>query len=199
LQQDELELQAVCGFELSGDHDWNDIFDFEIFIEEAPIESHILSCRLVEVDLNVLFKINGPVIVNIAIFNLVLVKLGFLVLQCIRLEEVLTGCLCLDVLVLTRGVLLDNLPVLGIQELSLLETKLAQITRQQPVLFLCALRVQLNTIAANSVECVANDEVVTTADLVFETASDAQFDQDCLGQLRLDLDHGLRERVTFWV
>lgn len=79
MQQDELELQGICGFELSRDHDWNDIFDLEVFIEEAPVEPHILSRCLVEVDLNVLFEINRPVIVNIAVFNLVLVKLGFLV------------------------------------------------------------------------------------------------------------------------
>lgn len=89
--------------------------------------------------------------------------------------------------------------VLGIQELPLLLAVVPQVARQQSVLFLGALRIQLDAVAADSVQCVANDQVVATANLVFETASHFQLDQDRLRHLLLNLEDLLHEVVAFGV
>ena len=50
---------------------------------------------------------------------------------------------------------------------------------------------------------MTNYQVVPTANLVFETASDSEFDKDSLGKLVLNLNHLLHElrtvRVKLWV
>ena len=89
--------------------------------------------------------------------------------------------------------------ILGIQELPLLLAVVSQVARQQSVLFLSALRVQHDAVAADSVKCVANDQVVTTANFVFETSSHFQLDQDRLRHFLLDLENLLHEVVAFGV
>ena len=100
---------------------------------------------------------------------------------------------------LSRGILGDDLSVLGVEEGSLLETELTQVTREEPVLVLGALRLHLDAVATDTIEGMADNEVVATGDLVFEATGDPELDQNSLWKLVLNLDHLLHEVVAFWV
>ena len=200
LQKDELELQAICGFELGGDHDWNHVLDLEVLVQEAAIKSGVLRGRLIKIELNIFLQVDWFVIVShIALFDHVFAHLGFVVFESVGLEEILPRRRSLNVLVLTRSIFLYNLPVLSVEELAFFQTKLAQVSREEPVLLFCASRVELDAITANSVKRVADDQVVPAADLILEAASDAKLDKNSLRQLLLNLDHRLHEFVTVWI
>ena len=73
---------------------------------------------------------------------------------------------------------------------------MAQVSREEPILLFCALRVELDAITANSVQCMAYDQIVPATDLVLEAARHSELDKNSLWQFLLNLDHRLHELVT---
>ena len=73
------------------------------------------------------------------------------------------------------------------------------MTGNEAVLLFCALRVKLNTITANSVHSVTNDEVVARRNLVFEATGEFNLYKNGLGKLGLNVDNLLHELRSLWV
>ena len=77
--------------------------------------------------MDVFIMIYRSIVVHIALLDLILVQLRFVVFDSVRLEEILACCFCFDVLVLPCGIFLHDLTILSVEELTLLEAKLAQV------------------------------------------------------------------------
>ena len=79
--------------------------------------------------MDVLIIIYRSIVVHVALFDLLLVQLRLVVFEGVRLEEILACGFSFDVLVLSCSIFLHDLTILSVEELTLLETELAQVAR----------------------------------------------------------------------
>ena len=124
--------------------------------------------------MEVFFIVNWSIVVYLVAFKLSVIehRLVVLILNVLWLKEIHTSRFCFLIVLVSCSVFHDDLTILSIQKLTLLETKLTQVTRKEAVLLLSLLGTDIcDAISTNPVKNVNNDQIVTTTDLIFEASS----------------------------
>ena len=126
---------------------------------EATIEPFIVAVCPVEVDLNILVKIDWSIDRSVTCLKLVLFILLYVVeRRILLLEEADTSGSCAYVFLLAIILRLNHLSVLGIEEVSLLDGELSKVLGKNSIFFLSLTRIDVKSVATDTVQSMDDDQ-----------------------------------------